>query len=485
MSSAKHSAQNTLRTVSLGTLWRTLRYPFLLLYMAVIPPMMGADMYGQFAVFMSIFGICEAFTWLGNQQVFGRYLPEKERKGESEVRKLLHGVMIYGIIVTVIVIIVATLTLKLVKPSFSFEWMLILALILLFGKLQGTLFAFLYGKNHIAQFSVQYVVRSAATFLLIVGLYHLFGLSGALWALVIAEVILFAMALWWTRREFFTWDKNFALKPYFSYLIFGLRFYIPAVLFIMIQRSGNLFIKSITSSAEEVSCFDIANQFLILTFNFLNLILATLVPSLTALHLDEKHDEIRQWQRNALVYCGVIIFLAFNALALIGRPLLSAWYGPSFVSVFPNAVIIACGLIPLLIASVGMNYSVLKKEPGVYAISMLGGMIVMTIMSYVLIPSMKSIGAAWATVIAYSTCALILYIRYRDLFKGILKDYFLVLLTGCLFIPLYLWDFTLVHGIVVFIFTSAMYVVLITIFKLVRLEHVRKMLKSFQGQPFS
>ena len=62
---SRRAARHTLRTVSVGTLWRVLRYPFLVLSVSIIPRMMGTDVYGQYACFMSVFLVFDCLTDLG------------------------------------------------------------------------------------------------------------------------------------------------------------------------------------------------------------------------------------------------------------------------------------------------------------------------------------------------------------------------------------------------------------------------------------
>ena len=85
---------HTIRTVSVGTGWRVLRYPFILLSMAIIPRAMGDQVYGQYAFFMSVFIMFDCLTDLGTTQIFGRFVPECEASGErGRASRLLHAVL--------------------------------------------------------------------------------------------------------------------------------------------------------------------------------------------------------------------------------------------------------------------------------------------------------------------------------------------------------------------------------------------------------
>src|SRR4030095_10778961 len=57
-------------------LFKVAQYPFLLLYMITIPRMMGPELYGQYALLVSIIAIVPAWTDLGMTKIYGRFVPE-------------------------------------------------------------------------------------------------------------------------------------------------------------------------------------------------------------------------------------------------------------------------------------------------------------------------------------------------------------------------------------------------------------------------
>ena len=55
---------------------RILQYPILLLFVLIIPRMMGPQLYGQYAFMTSLLIILSMFTGLGTVEIFGRFIPE-------------------------------------------------------------------------------------------------------------------------------------------------------------------------------------------------------------------------------------------------------------------------------------------------------------------------------------------------------------------------------------------------------------------------
>lgn len=429
--------RQTLRTVSLGTFWRFLRYPFVLLSVALIPRAMGDVDYGRYAFFVSLYLILDMSTDFGFMQMFGRFIPEcHPDQGDKRSRDLLQGTLIYGTLLPLIVS-AGLIVVHAIYPfaGFSLEWVILLCLLLILTRIEGTLFVFLYGMNRIALFSAKEMLRSAFTFGFVWGFYLLFGLHGAIWGLVFNEVFLVILAFYWTRAFIFRCWGWVPFKRYWPYLLFGITFFVPVFIFGLLQRAGNILIQSLIHSPEQVAYFDIANQFLLLTGTFLGLILSTLLPALTALYLQNDFDSICRWQRRIMSYCAMAVVLTFYALVWVGQVVIHAWLGPTFAPAFANAVVIGLAIIPVLISYVGMNYTVLEKAPRIYIRAVSVGVIAMAVSGILLIPPWGSHGAAWATVIGYTAVAAIFLVHYSHYFSKILKEFMIILLLGILPLP--------------------------------------------------
>lgn len=435
---ASAAARHTLRSVSLGTVWRLLRYPFVILAALIIPRMMGETSYGRYAYFMSAYLSLDVLTDVGITQTFGRFIPELRREGDAALGRFLRLMLLYGVAVTLGAIVMVAAPASLFKQTgFAPSWWVILCLLLILTKLEGTLFAFLYGLNQIGRYSMKELLRSASTLILVVAGYLLFGMNGALWALVLNEVVLLLAALAWTRGYVFG-RGGLRMPPAFgSYLLFGLRFFVPMFLFGLLQRVGPLFIKTFAGVYDEVAYFDVANQYVLLTTMFLGVIIMTLLPHMVSLHAAEDWKTVVSWHRAVMTFCGVMIAGAFLALATVGRPVITLWLGGAFAdAVFVNALILSAALAPIMVIYVGTNLSVLHKEPMPYTWGVLAGVLVMAGVSAWLVPSMGARGCAWGSVCGYAVPALALIRKYRPDYAAILPGFLKALGVGCCFLPL-------------------------------------------------
>ncbi len=442
MLQSREQRHKSLRSISLGTLWRVLRYPFIILAALLIPRLMGPTTYGRFALFLSVYMILDMATDIGFTQVFGRFLPEMVRRTPQRAAHLLHELLIVGIVITVAVSLVVGIPLY---ASGQFEmkpfWWGLMMVLLLASKVKGTLFAFLYGLNDIARFSARELLRSILTLVLVVVLHHYYGLTGALVALVLNEALLLVVAVVWTRTFLFQaiapirWTD---LKPY---LAFGIAFYVPMLCWGLLQRAGNPLIEILTGHEEQIGFFDVANQYLTLTATFLGLIFTTLLPSLTHMHLDNQAEDIGRWQNTVMTYCAMVFVLTAHALVLVGRDVITICLGGVFAPIYPCALILTPAIPAMLFVYAGMNYTILREEPRVFTYSVLSGLIIMVSAALFCIPRWFSLGAAMASVLGYFTSAVVIVIHYRSEFAPMLAGFRKVLLLGILLIPLHFTTF--------------------------------------------
>jgi O-antigen/teichoic acid export membrane protein len=472
--------RQTIRTVSLGTFWRAFRYPFILLSALLIPRLMGDAVYGRYAFFMSVYLVLDVVADVGVTQTCGRFVPGFRDRPREDAAHFLHGMLGYGLLISAAVGLLGGGGLWLARRAlFPPAGWVVLGLLLVLAKTEGTLFAFLFGRNEVARYSAKEALRSAGTFGFVAALFVPFGFTGALWGLVASECLLLAAAAWWTRDVLACPVRPIPLAAFRGYLGFGLAFYAPALLFSLLQRAGNIVIQFLTGSPREVAYFDIGNQFLMLTSTFLGLIVATLLPSLATLHAREDHARIRRWQRTVMTYCGVLVWFAFAVLAALGRHVIPRLLGPEFAPVYPAARILAVAAVPLMIGYAGMNFALLEKEPRVYLAAVLAGCGVMLAASGVLVPRLHAVGAAWASVLGYAVFGAVFLARYRGPLAEVLAGFWKVLAVGAVPAAATLWPLPALPSVALLAGMSAVYLGALAAMRLVRGSDVAAIRAAF------
>ncbi|MGA0333784.1 MAG: lipopolysaccharide biosynthesis protein [Kiritimatiellia bacterium] len=479
----------TFRSASAGVLMRILRYPFFLLFLVWVPREMGPVTYGKFAVFLSVYMMLEPFVGLGNIQIFGRFLPEHLQDPSKRGADLLHGMLFYGTLVTLGVLGIALFGFQLFLPAdFSPRWFVILALILLLGKWQGTFFAYLYGLNQLARFSSRDLIRSASRVVLVVLLYRWRGLEGALWAFVGNEILLVTVSGFWVRRELFQVPRWPAWQEFGSYITFGLKFHVPTCFQALLERSGNVLITLLAPLAasdllfQRVTNFDISNQFLLMTTSFFGIFLATLVPSLTRMHLADEQQRILEWLNNVLSYCAALCVVVILTLICLGRNVLPL-LGEGFEGVYPSAVLLSLAFFPVLVNQVGSNLSVVRKEPSVFILGISAGLIGMLLFAWLQVPRWLELGFVLATVLGYSVTSLVFLVKYFEVYRCLLRRLGQVLLAGLCTVPFCFWlPADLLPRILFWLTLWAWFLLLLLLQRVITREHSREVLTILRGK---
>lgn len=480
--SHQEDSVRTIRTMSLGTLWRMLRYPFILLSLAIVPRLMGDVDYGRYAYFISLFVILNACTDLGFLQIFGRFIPESEATGDRhQTLRLLYGLLAFGLLLAVLLALGVWVT-YLFYPwgDLSLHWISILCVLLILTRIEGTFFNFIYGMNQIARFSAKEMLRSAMTLGLVVLFYHWYGLTGAFWALAANELLLALIGGYWIRAFLAPQKVNLSCAALRPYVVFGVGFFVPALLLGLLQRAGNIFVHAWSGAPEHVAYYDIANQYLLLTTTFIGLILQTLLPSLAKWQVTNRQETMERWQRVVMAYCAVLGFLSVNALMWLGEPLVRIWLGNTFAPVVQNAKVISLAIVPALIAYAGMNYALLEKKARTYVASVGTAMVVMTLSALVLVPRYDALGASLATVLGYWGMGMVFLFSYRAHFRKTLNLFWVAVGVAALFSLGYLWPLPDGAAAVAFVLTSLAYLLVLMPFKVVSVREGLRILNALR-----
>lgn len=467
----------TFRKTSAGMLWRFMRFPFVFLNLLLIPRQMGDVIYGEFAFFMSIYVVMDIISDISITQIAGRFIPVVTTDGTARLNAFLRALLIYGLGAITLVVMAGWFVIGIFPPSmFDPAWWPALCVILFAAKIKGTLFAFMYGRNQIIRFTLKEIISSAGSLVFVITLFPLLGLPGAIWGIVLNEVVLLILAATWTSQNLFGRSDGIRLDDFKLFLRFGLSFYLPTMIFSLLQRSGNIFVEVLTGNPSAVTHFDIANQFLIFLTVFLGLFFTLLIPSLTPLFVRREYDRIRDLNRRIMNLSVAGAVLAVFALASLGPALIDIWWGASFAPVFGNALVLCLAIIPLLVVYLGMNIAMLEKRIGVFAGAAGFGFTVMATGALMLIPSYGARGAAWAFVAGYGTMAVIFMAAYRQYFRGIPMAIAKVVAVGAIGIPLYFVKAGPVVNALLLIAAAAVYIAALFAMKILEWSEIRRLL---------
>lgn len=107
----------------------------------------------------------------------------------------------------------------------------------------------------------------------------------------------------------------------------------------------------------------------------------------------------------------------------LGKPFLSILYGEEFVAAFNVTLTIFIGIIPMIAFKLIHPIYVNKGQSLSVAVLLLVAVVLNCIIAWQLIPSMGAYGAALATVLAYTLCGTMFFVKFVRDYKLGVKDF--------------------------------------------------------------
>ncbi len=481
---ASKEATVTARNLSGVFLLKVAQFPFLVLFIMFVPRIMGPEIYGKLALFISIITITSALVNIGVGDIHGRFISEHKAKGEWQIaNRLFSNMLFFKTIISLFVSVILFFVLYLVyKDQFPSVYFLIICLIVLIRDWASVFFSLLFGLNKLVKFSLYEPVRRVLSLSLILIFFHYYGLLGAIGAIVIVDVSLLVLGVVWTRTFINFKNSGVNISFLMPYLKFGFLLYGSWLLSNCWQRLGNILIDFLTRDSAKVAFFDIANQIFLVVISFTVIIINSLIPIFTQLLIMEKEYKIHIWSNKIIKYMSIINMAFFGSFVLMGSDIIPLLVGNDYKDVFPNVVVLLLGLFPTILIQVGFVYSVVYKKPQRYLQALCAGFVTFLILSIILIPKYFSMGCSIATSASCFIIALVLLHYFSDELIPCLKGVFKVIAPGCFMGLIFIFKGTMITNFfLMFLFIGAYFSALFAMRRL-SYEEIQEIFYSLKGQ---
>lgn len=405
----------TVKNLSVVILLKVAQYPFLALAMALVPRMMGPETYGKYALLLSIVTVADSLNYLGVGEIFGRFVPEFQVRGDSEgIARLSSGFLALKALLSLITSALLFVVLHAAYGSrFPIPYLLLTAAVVLVRDWQSIPYALLFGLNELTRYTLPDPIRRVISLVLITILFHLFGLIGALVSALLVEGILTALVVLWTRRFFRLGSFKIRFSYLWPYLKFGLMFYVSWALFNVWLRLGNSLIESITQDSVQVAIFDVSNQIFLILTAFTLAVTSSLIPIFTTLLLTHREDRLVRWCALVMKYIAIVWGMVLLGYVLVGHDLILWLIGQDYRGVFINGVLLILAVLPMATAQLGAALAVVYQQPQKYTASLAAAMGSFIVSSLALVPKYASVGASAATLISCGVIAALICSVFR------------------------------------------------------------------------
>ena len=476
-------AHITVRNISMLIVLRVLQYPILILFVLIVPQMMGPETYGKYAFFVSLFTILAASARLGTTETLGRFVPEFVLKQDKpRINKLVFHILLLRASILIIAGIILLSIIFLTQTGEEIKLYLIILIAGLVLGIEGTLYSLLYGFNDIGKFTARDLIRRLSNLLLIIVMFKYFDLFGAVISILISELILLIFVLFWTKK--YLSFKDFGLDFIFikSYFKFGFLFYVTSLLLVFQQCLGSPLIQFITKNSSEVAFYDLANQIYLITSSFMFCIFSAMIPVFTTLLIKKREDKIIKWSCLIMKYAGIIGIIIFSSVLLIGHNLIVSVFGIEYEKVYTNLLILFIGFFAYSISQIGVVYSIVYKQPKKYLTAMSISLIIFLIIALLLIPKYFSIGGSIATLFSILALGVILCIQFRHFIMKVIKPFLKSTALGLILILFVYYGMNLMSNLQWLILFLVFYLSLLFIFKYITIYEIKELVEALKGK---
>jgi O-antigen/teichoic acid export membrane protein len=407
------------KSLSKVAVLRAAQYPFIIIFALLVPRMMGPDTYGRYALVVSLIGMIDAFLDPGMAEISARVVPELQQlRNEAGIRTFFSRMLGFKIAVDLLLGLVAVVALRLIFPDVvapTFLWLIILAVFV--GDLGGAAYGLLFGLNRQSLCAARDPLRRAASVSMIIVLFHMFGLKGAIFSVVLVEGLLLVINFAFVRR-YVSLRELTPKWPYVApFLRYGFLFYLSAGATSIWQRLGNTLIGQLRGDFRQIALFDLSNQMFLTATSFTLFVIVSLAPTFTRLRLEGKEGKLIDWSRRILTYNEIGCMAAVAAWLLLGADLIPILIGRQYDGLYANVAVLLCGAFPTVVIQLGLALAIAYAEPIWYFAAVCAGVVSFVVTSLVLIPANGSLGCSIATLVSCICCALVLGLRYRAIMR--------------------------------------------------------------------
>ncbi|HXV42123.1 MAG TPA: hypothetical protein VEC96_03605, partial [Anaerolineae bacterium] len=165
--------------------------------------------------------------------------------------------------------------------------------------------------------------RQWVLLVLLLVLLPLAGLSGALWAVLLMEVVFCLLGLWWVRDHWQISNLRVNWPDLAPYLRFGLGFFLANLATVVFYRSGPLLVELLTHDSRQTGYFNLALGLFLTGYSTISQFAQSMIPALSSFRAQGQTDQMRRWLGNFIGYSWWL-----NCLGVLAVWLLADWAIP-------------------------------------------------------------------------------------------------------------------------------------------------------------
>lgn len=449
-------------------------------FAALIPRLLGQELFGQLAFVLSLSLILQMLGDLGGLDIVGRHVPAWRHEGSTgwgRIHWLAWQLTWARLAIGFFIVIATTVSAPWLAPWLSRSQGLLIGLGVALRILSWTPYHLSFGLNHMGRWSVDLSWRQVIMIPCLI-LTLPWGLTGLLVGLLISEAVFLIPGLVWARSAWRPVRPDWqGLRPF---LRFGAGFFLANGVVVLLYRSGPVLLELLTHDTVAVGYLGLALSLYMLVITVLAQYMASFTPTLALFHTRQHHAIAHRWLGLLLRYGSVLMGVLLIGIALLTFPVAPLLFGPAFASVSTVFMVLGLALIAQPLVWAGRSAAAAFGHPRVALVASLAGLGACMVASLLLIPAYGAAGAAAALVAGVATMAAALVAIGRSWLRPPWRSLGLTFVPLLALFPLLNPDRLLVPALVLSAVLVPGYLLLLWRLGVMRSSEVRQILAAFR-----
>ncbi len=303
-----------IRNLSAVSLHKVVQVAGLVVTVALVPRLFGAEDYGRFAFVLSLSYLGQILGDFGTLDVMGRFVPTmiQPDAGRLYMRYLAFKAGV-GLVCGTITAGMALALAEWMRP----DWAILTGLGVALHLVAWVPFQFSLGLNRVGIWMAEQTWRQWVLLGLLLALLPLLGLGGALLAVVLMELLFCALGIWWVRDYWRLPELRFEWPYLRPYIRFGFGFFLANLAAVTLYRSGPLLVETLTGESTQTGYFNLALGLFLLAYVTLSQFAQSLIPALSGFYSRGQLETMQLWLRNFVRYGWVVGWLGVWSVWLV------------------------------------------------------------------------------------------------------------------------------------------------------------------------
>lgn len=357
-------AQITVRNAGLLMAQRGLFVAGSFLFAVFVPRLMGPENYGRFALVTSLSIWFVMFSNLGLSQVIGRYVPEFKLQGDKEgLKKFFSNLLAVSLGSGTVAASLYLLLTLLWLNDLDVILLITIASTVFIQAWAHPFFSLFLGLNQAARWGMDEIFRRWFSIIFLLLGFYLDGLRGACLGLLLSELIVLSIGIWW-GKSYLSWSElKLDLGYLIPYLQFGLIFFVSNLLYIAFQHSGEVLVRIFYGNYIEVGYFGLAYNVYLTIAATMPRFVSAFTPLMITLLAKGKTEELGQWIEQLLKWLSVGGILVVFAVLFLGNDLVPLVLGVAYRPVAINFMVLSITMLFQALSSVGHLLTLIYERP--------------------------------------------------------------------------------------------------------------------------